>query len=81
MNLTLKDIDDILSNVLFEFPLTEIRIDMPKWVQSLDDDHWLIEHIFQSVKGFTEDISRVRDVYKIKDVLRGVGICRKANHI
>ncbi len=69
MNLTLKDIDDILSNVLFEFPLTEIRIDMPKWVQSLDDDHWLIEYIFQSVKGFSEDISRVRDVYKIKDVL------------
>lgn len=38
MNLTLEDIDDILSNVLFEFPLTEIRIDMPKWVQSLDED-------------------------------------------
>jgi len=69
MNLTLEDIDDILSNVLFEFPLTEIRIDMPKWVQSLDDDHWLIEHIFQSVKVFTEEISRVRDVYKIKDAL------------
>ncbi len=69
MNLTLEDIDDILSNVLFEFPLTEIRIDMPKWVQSLDDDHWLIEHILQSVKGFTEDVSRVRDVYRIKDVL------------
>jgi len=69
MNLTLEDIDDILSNVLFEFPLTEIRIDMPKWVQSLDDDHWLIEHIFQSVKGFTQDVSRVRDIYRIKDGL------------
>lgn len=69
MNLTLEDIDDILSNVLFEFPLTEIRIDIPKWVQSLDDDHWLIEHIFDSIKGFTEDMNRVRDVDRIKNAL------------
>lgn len=69
LNLTLEDIDDILSNVLFEFPLTEIRVDIPKWVQSLDDDHWLIDHIFQSVKGFTEQVSRVRDIDRIKDTL------------
>ncbi|NLI60706.1 MAG: stage IV sporulation protein A [Clostridiales bacterium] len=71
MNLTLEDIDDILSNILFEFPLTEIRIDIPKWVQSLDDDHWLIEHIFDSIKGFTEDIFRVRDIDIIKNALEG----------
>ena len=69
LNLTLEDIDDILSNVLFEFPLTEIRVDIPKWVQSLDDDHWLIDHIFRSVKGFTEQVSRVRDIDRIKDTL------------
>lgn len=69
MNLTLEDIDNILSNVLFEFPLTEIRIDIPKWVQSLDDDHWLIGHIFDSIREFTQDITRVRDVHRIKDAL------------
>jgi len=35
LNLTVEDIHNILSTVLFEFPLTEIRIDLPKWVQSL----------------------------------------------
>ncbi|HZJ57786.1 MAG TPA: stage IV sporulation protein A [Clostridia bacterium] len=69
MNLTLEDIDNILSNVLFEFPLTEIRIDIPKWVQSLDDDHWLIGHIFDSIGEFTRDVARVRDVDRIKDAL------------
>ncbi|HPT77735.1 MAG TPA: stage IV sporulation protein A [Candidatus Atribacteria bacterium] len=62
LNLTEDDIYDILSNVLFEFPITEIRLDVPKWVQSLDEDHWLIESIVQSFKKATAGISRVREV-------------------
>src|SRR5690606_14773023 len=45
LNLTEEDVDNILASVLFEFPLTEIYIDVPKWVQSLEDDHWLVKHI------------------------------------
>ena len=35
LNLTEDDIHSILSHVLFEFPITEIRMDVPKWVLSL----------------------------------------------
>jgi len=62
MNLTENDINNILSNVLFEFPITEIKLDIPKWVQSLDDDHWLIKDIMKTVKEGTKDIYRIRDV-------------------
>ncbi|NLJ39995.1 MAG: stage IV sporulation protein A [Clostridiales bacterium] len=66
LNMTPQDIDDILANVLFEFPLTEMQIAIPKWVQSLEDDHWLIEHIFDFLKGHVGDIFRVSDVDRIK---------------
>jgi len=66
LNLATQDIHNILSTVLFEFPLTEIRIDIPKWVQSLDDDHWLVKYILEYVKGITQDVYRVRDVDKIR---------------
>lgn len=62
LNLTDNDIHNILSNVLFEFPITEIKLDVPKWVLSLDDDHWLVKYIMTSVKGATAGIYRVRDM-------------------
>ena len=62
LNLTDNDIHNILSNVLFEFPITEIKLDVPKWVLSLDDDHWLVKYIMTSVKGAAADIYRVRDM-------------------
>ena len=30
-----------LENVLFEFPLREVRIQAPSWLTSLDENHWL----------------------------------------
>jgi len=62
LNLTEEDIHDILSNVLFEFPLTEMKLEVPRWVQSLDEDHWLVEHILSSVKASLGNIHRIRDV-------------------
>ncbi len=65
LNLTVEDIHNILSTVLFEFPLTEIRIDLPKWVQSLDVDHWLVKYIVDYVKDITQDVYRVRDIERV----------------
>jgi len=62
LNLTEEDIHNILSNVLFEFPITEIKLDVPKWVLSLDDDHWLIQYILDSAKAVSANALRIRDV-------------------
>ncbi len=62
MNLTNEDINNILSNVLFEFPLTEIKVQLPRWVESLDEDHWLITHILDILFRSTEGVYRVRDM-------------------
>jgi len=68
LNMNEEDVNNILASVLFEFPLTEIYIDVPKWVQSLEDDHWLVKHILESVKTSADDIFRVRDVDRISGV-------------
>ncbi|NLO81739.1 MAG: stage IV sporulation protein A [Clostridiales bacterium] len=65
LNLTIQDINNILSSVLFEFPLTEIKIDIPRWVQTLDEDHWLVEYILEYVKNIIDNVYRVRDVERI----------------
>lgn len=62
LNLTEDDIHSILSHVLFEFPITEIRMDVPKWVLSLEDDHWLIQHVLNAARQASGEVSRIRDM-------------------
>lgn len=35
------DIQYILREALYEFPVSEININMPQWIAVLNDEHWL----------------------------------------
>lgn len=35
------DIENILETVLYDFPLNEIRINISKWVEGLEKNHWI----------------------------------------
>ncbi len=45
----LSDIQAILERVLFEFPLREMRIKIPTWIQALPAEHPLMQEIFSSL--------------------------------
>ncbi|MDD4679561.1 MAG: stage IV sporulation protein A [Clostridia bacterium] len=62
LNLAEDDIHTILSNTLFEFPITEIKVEVPKWVLSLDDDHWLIQYVMDTARDTSAQAFRIRDV-------------------
>ena len=57
-----SDISRVIETVLFEFPVCEMRVKMPGWMQTLDRKHWLCESVYDSVN------SAVQNVYKISDV-------------
>jgi stage IV sporulation protein A len=60
-----KEIKKILVQVLFEFPVKEIKINMPKWVNSLEQDHWLRSCIFETIQSSVSSIIKIRDVQKV----------------
>ena len=62
LELSKDEIDGILSSVLFEFPLKEIRIDLPGWITSLDSSHWLRSEIFGNISTNAKELKKVRDV-------------------
>jgi len=41
MELCMDDINHIMENLLLAFPVTEIKINLPKWANALGIDHWL----------------------------------------
>ena len=55
-NMTEKDIEKLFNQVLTEFPVKEINIDMPVWVEKLSPDHWLKKEFFKIVKGMCQNI-------------------------
>ncbi len=60
----LPDIQALLERVLFEFPLRELRIRIPRWIQALSPDHPLVEEILSKV-SFEGEIKKMRDYAEI----------------
>ncbi|MDD3839791.1 MAG: stage IV sporulation protein A [Clostridia bacterium] len=72
LNMNEDDIKNILEKILFEFPVSEINIDMPRWAQALEIDHWLIADILNGVKNYISDLYKVRDIKNNLDVFNEI---------
>ncbi|MBQ9515928.1 MAG: stage IV sporulation protein A [Ruminococcus sp.] len=62
-------IKGILATVLFEFPIREIRVNMPGWVRGLEKDNWLRRSVFDSIRERARHIGRIREVQDAVDDL------------
>ncbi|MBQ9518254.1 MAG: stage IV sporulation protein A [Eubacterium sp.] len=56
------DIKKILQNVLYEFPVTSIGIDLPNWFGSLEADDSLRREIIAQIKDECASVSTMRSV-------------------
>ncbi|WP_021170350.1 Stage IV sporulation protein A [Sporomusa ovata DSM 2662] len=65
------DIYGILQEVLYEFPVREVNITLPKWVEELDKDHWLRQKFEGAVSNVVQYIRRLRDIDRAIDDLSG----------
>lgn len=59
-----EDIHRIMQNVLFEFPVSEVRFFIPKWVEMLPREHKIKADLLQHVKAVLSDMSVIRDATK-----------------
>lgn len=65
LELDTSNIKDIMKELLFEFPISEIAIDMPKWVNSLEKDHWLKSSVFTAIKNSAMSAQHICDIHAI----------------
>ncbi|MBQ3664560.1 MAG: stage IV sporulation protein A [Lachnospiraceae bacterium] len=63
-----EEIYKILETVLYEFPVSSIRFNIPKWVEMLDEEHYLKKSIIDSVKTVVAGIRKVKDIFALKDM-------------
>lgn len=88
LNLKTDNIEEVLEDVLYEFPIKEINVDLPKWFDGLTYDHKLKHDLIQTLKQdfnkcyklsdfdatkiFSEENDYVEDYY-VKDIELGTG--------
>lgn len=57
----LPDIQRILEGALYQFPVREVNVMTPAWLEALDDDHWLVSHVLNTVREAVHANMRVQD--------------------
>lgn len=70
LELTESDIKEILTQILFEFPIREIAVDFPSWLVSLPPEHPLRSAAYAAVNAASEKMNLVRDVAILTEELR-----------
>ena len=62
--LTLDDINNIFSKVLYEFPINQININFPKWIDILDENHPLKNTLLNDLKTSFEKVKILKQIDK-----------------
>ena len=62
-------IKEILTQVLFEFPIKDISLTMPSWIMTLKSDHWLKSSIYSVINDASQQIKLVRDINILSSAL------------
>ena len=56
-----EDIESIIEKVLFEFPVNEISVNLPDWVDLLPGEHKIKKSIYESLISSVESIKKIKD--------------------
>ncbi|GAB5082114.1 stage IV sporulation protein A [Hominimerdicola sp. 21CYCFAH17_S] len=67
LELSEADIKNILTQVLYAFPIKEINIEMPSWINSLDKGHWLKEAVFSHIRSAASHLTNLRQINTCAD--------------
>lgn len=60
--LDIEDINNMFSKILYEFPIEQINLKLPKWVNTLDDSHWLKQSLYSDIKTSFSNIRVLKEV-------------------
>lgn len=64
-NMTERDIYSILREALYEFPVMEVKVNMPEWIACLAPNNWLKKVYMDKIRESVVEIDKLRDIENI----------------
>ena len=62
LELSERDIREILAGVLYQFPVKEVCVDIPGWIGALEKEHWLKSSVYSSIQNAAKAITHINEV-------------------
>lgn len=72
-----RDIREIIGNLLYQFPVKEIELNLPGWVTTLESSHWLFSSVLDSVR----DAYHITKMNEVKPMLEAIKSCEYIKYI
>ena len=64
-NMGERDVYSILREALYEFPVIEVKVNMPEWIACLSPSNWLKKEYINKIRESVFEIDKLRDIEKI----------------
>ena len=68
-NLSLDNINEIFSKVLYEFPIERININFPGWIDGLSNEHPLKRELYNEIKDAFKDVKIIKQIPSCIEVI------------
>ena len=73
-----KDIYYILKEALYEFPVENVKVNIPDWIGCLNPDHKIKKIYMDQIRECVVDVDKVKDVETINNHLRSSDVIEKS---
>ena len=77
IDITEEGIKEIIASLLYQFPIREVEMELPGWVTSLENDHWLLSSVLDQVRAS----STVSKMCEVKPMLEQIRECEYIKNI
>lgn len=64
-NMQERDMYGILKEALYEFPIEEVKVNMPEWIAILNHEHYLKKEYINRIRNSVIEINKLKDIDNI----------------
>ena len=64
-NMGERDIYNLLKEALYEFPVLEVKVNMPDWIACLEPSNWLKKTYIEKIRESVIEVDKLRDIENI----------------
>ncbi len=76
LNMEVSDIEKVFEEILYEFPVKEVNINLPKWIEGLPKKHWIKVNILNALKETIEGLQKLNEVSAFLSPLKDLDIVK-----
>lgn len=77
-NMQERDMYGILKEALYEFPIEEVKVNMPEWITILSPNHYLKKEYISKIKESVVEVNKLKDIDNITEGFRNCEVISKA---